>query len=229
MVPAMEFSQVTGSRPSVSDASTRARIVAAAERLFTQGGEEATSLRAITRAARVNVAAVHYHFGGRDELLYAVLEAKVGPLNARRMELLDAAVARHGDQVPVDVLLDAFLRPDLELLSALTSEEVRFARFMGRAYSQPSPAVARFVERQFGPVGDRLLPLLERSLPAVAPAEIRIRIRLVTAVITALFAAAVPAGSAGTHPLGTEDLEEQLQRLIAFLRPGLAAPSAALD
>jgi AcrR family transcriptional regulator len=204
---------------------TRARIVDAAERLFAAGGEEATSLRAITRAADVNVAAIHYHFGGRDDLLRAVLDRKLGPLNARRLDLLDAAVAEHGDPVPVDALLAAFLRPDLELVAGLRAAgQVGFLRFMGRAYSQPGPAVAGFIQRQFEPVTARLYPLLARALPAVAAEELRVRMGLVVAVVTALFAGATPPGEPGL--LGSDDLEHQLERLVAFLAPALAAPAA---
>jgi AcrR family transcriptional regulator len=205
---------------------TRARIVAAAERLFAEGGDEATSLRAITRAAEVNVAAIHYHFGGRDDLLRAMLDRKLGPLNARRLDLLDAAVTAHGEPVPIEALLDAFLRPDLELLAHLrTAGQVGFSRFMGRAYSQPSPAVAGFMQRQFEPVAARLYPLLAQTLPAVPAEELRVRMRLVVAVVTALFAGATPPGEPG--PLGTDDLDHQLVRLTAFLGPALAAPAPA--
>ena len=69
---------------------TPSRLVVAAERLFAEQGEEATSLRAITRAAMSNAAAVHYHFGGRDGLLRAVLDRHLGPLAARRRHLLEA-------------------------------------------------------------------------------------------------------------------------------------------
>jgi len=200
---------------------TTARILAAAERLFTEGGEEATSIRAITRAAGVNVAAVHYHFGGRDELLRAVLDRKIGPLNAQRLRLLDEA-ATH-DPASAEALLAAFLRPDLELIATLRgSGQVRFCRFMGRAYTQPGEAVAGFMDQQFQPLGTRLFPLLERALPHVAPAELRIRIRLIVAVVTVLFATAPEPGEPG--PLGTDNIDEQLARLVAFLAPGLAAP-----
>ena len=202
---------------------TRARIAEAAHRLFTEGGEEATSLRAITRAAEVNVASVHYHFGGRDELLRVVLDRKIGPLNRHRMRLLDEAVATHGAVVPVEELLRAFIRPDLELLAELRETEVRFARFMGRAYTQPSPMVAGLVERQFQDIGDRLFPLLEKALPEVDPDELRVRMRLTVSVITNLFASAVPPGE--PHPLDTDDIERQLRRLVGFLSPALAAPN----
>lgn len=204
---------------------TPRRLIDAAERLFIEGGEEATSLRAITRAAGANVAAVHYHFGGRDELLRAVLDRKLAPLNAQRLRLLDQAVATHGDRVPVQVLLAAFLRPDLELIAKLCDTgQVPFARFMGRVYSQPSPAVAGFLDRQFHSVGDRLFALLERAVPDVEAAELRIRMRMVVALVTVLFATAPEPGQTG--PLGTDDLDEQLARLVAFLAPGLAAPPA---
>ena len=206
----------------MSDGDTRARIIGAAERLFAEGGEEATSLRAITREAGVNVAAVHYHFGGRDQLLRVVLDRLIGPLNARRLQLLNEAETRHRELVPADVLLRAFLRPDLEVLTELRAREVQLARFVGRAYTQPSPAVAGFMEAQFQQVSDRLFPLLEVALPEVDPAELRTRMRLVVAVVTVLFATAAPAGEASL--LGTDDVDEQLDRLVAFLAPGLAAP-----
>jgi AcrR family transcriptional regulator len=205
---------------------TPARIIATAEKLFSEGGEEATSLRAITRAAGVNVAAVHYHFGGRDELLRAVLDRKIAPLNAERLRLLDEAQAAHGSPVPVPVLLGAFLRPDLELIAALRDTgQVPFARFMGRAYSQPGAAVARFMDQQFHTVGGRLFPLLERALPDLDPAELRIRLRLIVAVVTVLFATAADPGQPG--PLGTDNVDDQLARLVAFLAPGLAAPTTS--
>jgi AcrR family transcriptional regulator len=200
------------------------RIIAAAERLFAEGGEEATSLRAITRAAQVNVAAIHYHFGGRDNLLRAVLDRRLAPLNTRRLHLLDETVATHGQPVPVDALLRAFLRPDLELIAQLReSGQVQFCRLMGRAYRQPGPAVAGFMQRQFEPVAARLYPLLARTLPALPFAELQIRMRLVVAVVIALFADATSPGEPG--PLGTDDIDDQLARLVAFLAAGLAAPA----
>src|SRR3954468_22077976 len=68
---------------------TATRLVLAAEALFADGGEESTSLRAIAREARSNAAAVHYHFGGRDELLRAVLRRHFDPVHSERLRLVD--------------------------------------------------------------------------------------------------------------------------------------------
>ena len=53
-------------------------------------GFEATSLRAITAAAGVNLAAVNYHFGSKEELFQAVLTRRLDPMNQERLDLLTA-------------------------------------------------------------------------------------------------------------------------------------------
>jgi AcrR family transcriptional regulator len=202
---------------------TAARLVAAAERLFAEGGEEATSLRAITREARSNAAAVHYHFGGRDELLRAVLEQHLGPLAERRSLLLDLAKANHGEPVPLAALVEAAVRPDLELLAALRGGKVQVARFLGRANTLPGAAVGEFVERQFEMLARQVLPMLRQSLPAVDEDHLRQRLRLVMATVVFLFATAPDRDTAG--PLGTDDVDEQVRQLVAFCAAGLSAPA----
>ena len=196
----------------------RAHIISAAERLFVEHGEEGTSLRAITREAGVNVAAIHYHFGCRDRLLEAVLDARMGPLNGRRLDLLDELPT----DAPVERLLEAFVRPDLELIDELRRDgRVELARFMGRAYTQPSPAVAAFMSQQFAPVARALLPRLGRMLPDLGADELRLRVDLAVRVVTTLFATAPTDSEVG--PLGADDVDEQTERLVAFLAGGLAA------
>ena len=200
---------------------TAARLVAAAERLFAGGGEEATSLRAITREARSNAAAVHYHFGGRDELLRAVLAQHLAPLAQRRTRLLDLAKAELGEPVGVEALIEAAVRPELELLAELRRDKVQVARFLGRAYTLPGAAVAEFVERQFWVLEQQILPMLRDSLPEVSESELRQRLRLVLATVVFVFATAQDTDGVG--PLGSDDVDEQVRRLVAFGVGGTSA------
>ena len=67
---------------------TRDRIIDTAEQLFADKGYAGTSIRGIVAAAGVNLAAIHYHFGSKDELLLAILDRYAVPVNQRRLELL---------------------------------------------------------------------------------------------------------------------------------------------
>lgn len=187
--------------------------MAAAERLFADGGEEATSLRAIAREARSNAAAVHYHFGGRDQLLRAVLDRQLGPVQQRRLALIDDAQAR-GRPVPVPLLVQAIARPDLELLAALRRKRLPVAHFLGRTHASEGAAVAAYHREQFDRLAARLLPLLAESLPDLGPAELAGRLRWVFALVVAQFSAAGDGAA----------VETQLARLVAFAAAGLAAP-----
>lgn len=68
---------------------TRERLLNAAEQLFAEHGISGTTLRALTRVARVNLAAVHYHFGGKEGLLDAVVERRAAAMNRERLRELD--------------------------------------------------------------------------------------------------------------------------------------------
>lgn len=52
----------------------------AAETLFLTQGHDTVSVRAICSAAGTNPAAVHYHFGTKDDLVTALLEDRLGPI-----------------------------------------------------------------------------------------------------------------------------------------------------
>jgi AcrR family transcriptional regulator len=190
---------------------TPARLVAAAERLFAEGGEEATSLRAVSRLAHANVAAVHYHFGGRDNLLRAVFDRHVRPLSDLRSRLLDEAARE--DPVTVTGILTACVRPDLELLGKLRKKRVEIARFLGRTAIGPGgPAWA-------GDAEPFALELLRRAVPGVSSDELAARLGLVRHTVAASFAAASDSGA--------YDVDEQIRRLVAFAAGGITAPPAA--
>jgi AcrR family transcriptional regulator len=54
--------------------STRDRLIAAAREVFAESGFKGATVREICRRAEVNVAAVNYHFNGKEALFMAALE-----------------------------------------------------------------------------------------------------------------------------------------------------------
>src|SRR5262249_52001212 len=65
---------------------TRERIIRAAERLFAETGYDGTSIRAIVAKAKVNQAAINYHFDGKDGLYREVLRLAFRALTEHQLE-----------------------------------------------------------------------------------------------------------------------------------------------
>ena len=165
---------------------TKTAILDAAELLFSKQGFAATSVREITRAAGVHVAAVHYHFGRKEDVLRGVTDRIVGPLNQRRMDLLDA-VLRHADPAPIGDILDSFIRPDIETLQDLQKRGPTVAHFMGRIYGDQTPWIQQMALEQFKPSRERFFPAAAESL-GLSLEEVAWRFTRVVALVVHLFA-----------------------------------------
>ncbi len=97
---------------------TKDRILKAARRLFSQHGVDGTSLRAITAAAHVNLAAINYHFGSKENLVTEVLMSFVYPLDAERNRILKAAENAAPDGIPrVQEVVTAYIQPWLDFVA----------------------------------------------------------------------------------------------------------------
>jgi len=65
---------------------TKTRILDAAEALMLQHGADRTSLRMITTEADVNLAAINYHFGSKENLVDEVFARYVRPIIDAQLE-----------------------------------------------------------------------------------------------------------------------------------------------
>lgn len=150
-------------------------LLDAAEAEFASAGTESGSLRKIMRQAGTDPGAIHYHFGSREALTTAVLERILVPLNARRLVLLEEAVA--SGQPLVSNLVEAIIRPDVEAAHALNAQSPGRARLIGAIYTRPSDFVAATVAAHFAPVADAFRPHLEALLPHLPFGDVAWRIR----------------------------------------------------
>lgn len=150
--------------------STRDRILDAAENLFADKGFGATSLRAITSLAGVNVAAVNYHFGTKDALIQAVFHRLLDPVNRDRLELLNR-VETHRADPDLESVVRAFLVPPWQLMQSSARGRV-VVRLFGRLYTEATPAVRQGVLGQFTEVVRRFVEALQRALPHLSEPEV---------------------------------------------------------
>ena len=197
------------------------RLLDAAEALFAEHGFADTSLRAITARAEANLAAVHYHFGSKDELVRAVFARRLKALNEERLAQL-TALETGGGLVTVEAVLTAFIGPSLRLRRAGLQGE-RFTRLLGRAQIEAPEGLRGFLRDQYAPVLERFQRTLVQTLPELSPVDIHWRLCFTLGALSFAYAGALWAWLPfKVREVGDERwLQQQLAR---FLTAGLRAP-----
>lgn len=154
----------------MSQPDTKQKILDAAEHLFARDGYHVTSLRGITHAAAVNLAAVNYHFGSKEALLEAVIARRLGPLNEIRLgqleELLQQA-AQTGVTPTCRAVLRTFIEPTLQLRKQGSATEDYIA-LIGRTLAEPRGVAMSIFMQHMEPLMNRLFQALALSLPGVS-------------------------------------------------------------
>jgi AcrR family transcriptional regulator len=188
---------------------TKQKILDAAEQLIGDHGYAATSLRQVIASAGVNLASIHYHFGSKEELLHELLMRKAGPVNEKRIELLDRYAEESGAAaLPIEKVLDAFFRPMVETANA----NPQFVRVMGRIVVEG--LLPTVVQKSFQPMFARFTGALRKAVPDIPEEEFQWRVHFMTGVI-----AHTLCGVPGAN------FQERIDRLIRFLAAGFRAPA----
>ncbi|HLK63368.1 MAG TPA: TetR/AcrR family transcriptional regulator [Bryobacteraceae bacterium] len=195
---------------------TSAKILDTAERLFGENGYDATSLRQIIAAAGVNLAAIHYHFGSKEELLDQMILRKAEPVNEERIERMDRLMARPG-RLEVEEVLEAFMQP----MCAAAAQNPQFVRVMGRLHAEGLlPSV---IQRHFQPVVARFHMAMKRALPELPQEEFLWRVHF---MIGAMAHTMCNSPEFPGSTVAASDFRDRIERLVAFLSGGFRAPAA---
>lgn len=203
---------------------TKEAILAAAERLIAERGFAGTSLRNVTAAAGVNLAAVHYHFGTKEALLQAVFARRIEPVNEQRLARLDRLEAG-GESVVVDDIIESFLSPVIELKHDLEGEGMVWSRFIGRVLSEPPEVVEPLVRNQFADVAQRFVAALSRALPGLSEAEIFERLQFAIGMMTHQLTDLHRIGVSEELRFKPPDGAESLRHMVTFLAAAFRAPA----
>ncbi len=154
----------------MSQPDTKQRILNSAEHQFATDGYHATSLRSITAAAAVNLAAVNYHFGSKEALLEAVIIRRLDPLNKIRLGKLEALLkkAEQVKEVPASRdILRTFIEPTLHLRQQGSDTE-DFVALTGRILAEPRGVAMSIFIHHMEPLMIRLFQALSLSLPELS-------------------------------------------------------------
>lgn len=147
--------------------ATRVALLDAAERLFSEQGVEATSVREIVKEANANLGAITYHFGSKDRLALEVFARRLEPLNRARLSRLTELEAKAGGRaIRLEDILEAMIRPTVEDESA-GQRHKEFIKLISRSFQERQEELQAFMSRQFDPVVRRFDEALLRALPSL--------------------------------------------------------------
>jgi len=151
--------------------NTRTAILTAAERLYADRGFADVTLRDIVAAAGVNLAAVNYHFGSKDELIAELFVSRSLALNRERLSELRAAEDRDGGRAEITDVLRALVGPSLRGCLGPDKQRSAAARFMIRASIESVPPIRKIKNREVDHLR-RFAAAMKRSLPGLDDADL---------------------------------------------------------
>jgi len=145
------------------DIQSRVRLIQAAEKLFADKGFDATSIREITKLAKCNVAAVNYHFGGKENIYLEVFRRHLQLLREIRIKGIQQIMSRPGP-VSLETILNAFAHLFYEPLVNEQSSGM-FMKLMMREMLDPHLEPELFITEMIGPVRIALGQALQQVCP----------------------------------------------------------------
>ena len=139
---------------------TRERILKAAERLFAERGYDATSVRAIVAKARVNQAAINYHFAGKEGLV----PAKCCGRHFTPLRKTSSAHAEEAKAMSREAALGAFVRRQLQPITA-RDEVSRYMRIFNWETARPTAVFRKLMREEAAPFMGLAIDLVRRFMP----------------------------------------------------------------
>ena len=194
---------------STKQSETRERLLDAAGPIFAEKGLRRVTVREICEQAGVNIAAINYHFGDKENL-YVEAVRRARELRAQRYpfpprEVGESAASRL--HAYVETILRRMLKPDAPWQTRLLMREIL----------QPTKACQALVEDYFRPDFEMLMEIVRDLLP---PNPAAAQVRQVAFSVMGQCVMYRVAGSVVERLVPPEELEsefgiEQLARHIA--------------
>jgi AcrR family transcriptional regulator len=208
-------------RAGETDAATRDRLLAAATRLFAERGFQRVTVRDVCAEAGANVAAINYHFGGKEGLYMEVLRTAVGIMRGTTDEMIRAGVGQ-----PPDVQLAGLLRTFLERICA--GRDGWIHQLMLQEMREPTPGLDLVIEAVIGPrfnylrgVVARLLDCDDVNDPRVVACAVSVQSQMMVVMKSPI------ASKIGVPPITIDDIPAVADHITRFSLAGIRAIAAS--
>lgn len=199
---------------------TQLKIIDSAEHLFACHGLHATTLRTITSTAKVNLAAVNYHFGNKENLIQAVLLRRLIPLNDERQFELDRVLREaetRNRPATAKQILHSFIMPTLYF--GKQNEACKdFMTIVATLMMNPHNEFRHLFISIMKPLLDQLYQALSVALPNISPNILYLRLQFTIGVI--IFSMREIDIPLAGHPLN-DDIEQLIDEVTSFVSTGM--------
>lgn len=216
--------------PKPSEA-TQEQLIQTVIRVVARDGVNGASIRTLVKESGCrNASVIHYHFGGKQQLVGAGFQRIVKSVLANaapRLALLEARL-RQGEDVTPREIMDAAVLPYVTMIMATMDGPIA-ARFIARVMSDADDVLHACIMEVFSPFADRCIALFHKVLPEL-PLKV-LRLRLISTVVNLVYVfndlevlAKSPFGDvSGENPL------EMIHQFLEHLTLGVAAPTVEIS
>jgi len=205
---------------------TRTAILAAAERLYADRGFGDVTLRDIVAAADVNLAAVNYHFGSKDELIAELFVTRSLALNRERLSELKAAEEVRGGRAPIEAVLRALVGPTLRGCLGPDNQRSTAARFMIRVSIESVPPIRRIRNREIDHLR-KFVGAMARALPGHRDVELYWGLHFALAMAQQTVRDSERLTKLSEGKCDVDDVEGIIARVVSVAAMGLLEDAAA--
>jgi TetR/AcrR family transcriptional regulator len=194
-------------------AETRAAILAAAERIFAEGGLEGARMDAIAAKAGVNKALLYYYFRGKEELYAAILESHLQDFRRRALEIL-------ADDQPARATLLRYMSLHFDFLS----QRPFFPRLIHRLMTTADQPARRLFQEYSVPLYRKLVEVVERGIRARELRAVDSHHTVYSLVaLTVFYFSAAPIIKSVSHidPFDPANVQRRKREVLKLVRYGL--------
>jgi AcrR family transcriptional regulator len=204
---------------------TRTAILAAAERLYADRGFGDVTLRDIVAEANVNLAAVNYHFGSKDELIAELFVTRSLALNRERLTELKAAEEKGGGHADIADILRALVGPTLRGCLGPENQRSTPAQFMIRVSIEAVPAIRRIRNREIDHLR-KFVAAMRRSLPDRNDVELYWGLHFALAMAQQTVRDSERLAKLSEGKCDVDDVDAVVERVVAVAVMGLTTGGA---
>jgi AcrR family transcriptional regulator len=200
-----------------TDTATRDRLLATGTQLFAERGFQRVTVRDICSAAAANVAAINYHFGGKEGLYMEVLRTAVAIMRGTTDEMMRAGAGQ-----PPEEQLAGLLRIFLERICA--GRDGWIHQLMLQEMREPTPGLDLVIQEVIGPRFSYLRSVVARLLACDDVDDPRVLACATSVQSQLMIVLKSPVGAKlGLPPMTTDDVPAVASHITRFSLAGIRA------